>query len=86
MTEKKATPKKSTTKKKTALPKNIKISDSEKQTFPYSMFPVKLIHMDGKDMQDRKICYFQSEDHAKKYIDRCKFKKADYQMFVKNNG
>ncbi len=85
MTEKKATNKKPTTKKKAAVQsKKIKITDSEKQTFPHSMFPVKVIHMEGKDMQDKKICYFQSEDHAKKYIDRCKFKKTDYQIFIKD--
>lgn len=52
-------------------------------TFPYSLFPVCVIHKDGKDMQDTKKCYFQTESHAKKYIDRCNFKKKDYEIFIK---
>ncbi len=73
--------KKSTTKK--SKEKNLKISESEKNTFPHTQFPVKIIHKDGKDLQDTKTCYFQSEHYAQKYITRCKFKKTDYQMFVK---
>lgn len=54
----------------------------KKQEFPYPTFPVKLIHMDGKDKKDTKTCYFQSEAHANKYIERCKFTKQDYQIYV----
>ena len=80
-TKKTTTPKKSTNtnKKKQTL----KVSQSEQITFPYEQFPVKIIHKDGKDMSDTKTCYFQSEHYAQKYIVRCKFKKTDYQMFVK---
>jgi len=82
---KKDTPTKRTSKK--AITKKVespvKISDADKKQFPYSMFPVKVIHKDGKDLMDTKICYFQSEVYAKKYIERCKFKKSDYQMFIK---
>ena len=76
----KRTTKKTPTKK---VEKAVKVSESVKKEFPYSMFPVKVIHKDGKDLMDTKTCYFQSEVYAKKYIDRCKFKKTDYQMFVK---
>jgi len=55
----------------------------ETPKFPYSMFPVCVRHKDGKEMKDTKLCYFQSENHAKKYIARCNFKKKDYEMFVK---
>jgi len=85
MSDKKPTgkkPKPATTKKKEP---ELKISDSEKQSFPYTQFPVKVIHKDGKELKDTKICYFQNENHAQKYIIRCKFKKTDYQMFVKTN-
>jgi hypothetical protein len=85
MSDKKPTakkPKPATTKKKEP---ELKISDSEKQSFPYTQFPVKIIHKDGKELKDTKICYFQNENHAQKYIIRCKFKKTDYQMFVKTN-
>lgn len=84
MTEKKPTTKKSVS-KKTVKPKNsqVKVSESEKTVFPYDQFPVKIIHKDGKDMSETKTCYFQSEHYAQKYIVRCKFKKTDYQIFVK---
>jgi len=80
MSEKKPTNKKTTPKNKES---QLKISDSEKQSFPHSQFPVKIIHKDGKELTDTKICYFQNKNHAQKYIDRCKFKKTDYQIFVK---
>jgi hypothetical protein len=86
MTEKKPTPKKPSA-KKVSTPKKkgsqLKISESDRQTFPYDQFPVKIIHKDGKEMLDTKTCYFQNEHYAQKYITRCKFKKTDYQIFVK---
>jgi hypothetical protein len=86
MPEKKPTPKKVAVKKATTPKKKepqLKITESDKQEFPYAQFPVKLIHKDGKELKDTKTCYFQNENHAQKYITRCKFKKTDYQMFVK---
>jgi hypothetical protein len=85
MPEKEPTTKKSTPKKTTKKEPQLKISESEKQSFPYTQFPVKVIHKDGKELKDTKICYFQNENHAQKYITRCKFKKTDYQIFVKPN-
>lgn len=86
MPEKKSTAKK-TAPKKAAVPKKeepqLKISESDKQVFPYDQFPVKVIHKDGKELKDTKTCYFQNENHAQKYIIRCKFKKTDYQMYMK---
>ena len=79
MTEEKK-PKKSAPKKKNTA---VKISESDKTHFPHTQFPIKIIHKDGKELQDTKTCYFQNESHAQKYIDRCKFKKTDYQIFVK---
>lgn len=55
----------------------------QKDEFPYDGFPVKIIHKDGKDLKDTKTCYFDSEHNAQKYIERSKFKKKDYQMFIK---
>ena len=49
-----------------------------KEEFPHPGFPVKIVHKDGKDLKDKKTCYFQCEAHAKKYIERSKFKKKDY--------
>jgi hypothetical protein len=80
MTEpKKANKVKKPTTKKTTL----KISESDKNVFPYDQFPVKIVHKDGKDLTETKTCYFQNEHYAQKYITRSKFKKTDYQMFVK---
>jgi hypothetical protein len=81
MPEKKPITKKSSTPKKKEP--QLKISESDKQVFPYDQFPVKVIHKDGKELKDTKTCYFQNENHAQKYITRCKFKKTDYQMYMK---
>jgi len=56
-----------------------------KEDFPHSGFPVKIVHKDGKDLKDKKTCYFQCEAHAKKYIERCKFKKKDYTILFKED-
>ncbi len=53
------------------------------QSFPYDQFPVKVIHKDGKEMKDTKTCYFQNQNHADKYLARCKFNSKDYEIFVK---
>jgi hypothetical protein len=53
-----------------------------KPEFPYSQFPWKLIHMEGKDMKDKKTCYFDSEVNMKKYIQRSNLKKKDYQVYT----
>jgi hypothetical protein len=63
--------------------KSLKISDSEKNRFPFNQFPVKIIHRDGKDLSEIKTCYFQNEHYAKKYILRCNFTKKDYEMFIR---
>ena len=51
--------------------------------FPYSLFPFRLEHMEGKDMKDKKTCYFDSEVNMKKYITRSNLKKSEYQFYVK---
>ena len=38
-----------------------------------------------EDLKDKKTCYFQCEAHAKKYIERCKFKKKDYTILFKED-
>lgn len=54
-----------------------------KVEFPYSRFPVVVIHKDGKDLEDTKKCYFESMHYAEKYIAKCKFKSKDYQLHIK---
>ena len=54
----------------------------EEQQFPYSLFPYELIHNEGKDMKDKKTCYFDNEYNMKKYIERSNLKKKDYQVYT----
>jgi hypothetical protein len=56
---------------------------SNAQEFPYEQFPVKVIHKDGKELKDTKTCYFQNQEHANKYIVKCKFSSRDYEIFIK---
>jgi hypothetical protein len=54
--------------------------------FKYDGFPVIVTHKDGKDLKDFKICHFDSKVNAQKYIDRCKFKKKDYDIYIKGEN
>lgn len=56
-----------------------------KEEFPHAGFPVKVVHKDGKELKDKKTCYFQTEDHAKKYIARSNLKKKDYTLTIKED-
>lgn len=58
-------------------------ADQTEVTFPYSMFPFLVVHKDGKDLKDTKKCYFQCQQHADKYIAKCKFTSKDYKIFIK---
>lgn len=53
------------------------------EEFPYEQFPWKLIYKDGKETRK---CYFQSEVHRKKYIERYKLKKKDIQLSSKDEN
>lgn len=50
------------------------------EEFPFDQFPYKLVHKDGKETRK---CYFQSEEHMKKHIDRYKLKKKDIKISYK---
>jgi putative lipoic acid-binding regulatory protein len=63
------------------MKKTTNTEDSTK--FPFTQFPFKVVHMEGKDMMDKKICYFQNQQHVDKYITRSKFKSKDYQLYIK---
>lgn len=56
-----------------------------KEEFPHPGFPIKIVHKDGKDLKDKKTCYFQCEAHAKKYIEKSQFKKKDYTITYKED-
>jgi hypothetical protein len=53
----------------------------EKPKFPYLTFPYRVEHKDGND---KKVCWFQTEDHANKYLVRGKFKVNEYKL--ESNG
>lgn len=42
---------------------------NEKNLFPHSKFPFRLEYMEGND---KKICWFESQDHLDKHISRYK--------------
>ena len=50
------------------------------EEFPHSEFPWKLTHKDAKETRK---CFFQTEAHMKKHIDRYNLKKKDYTIAYK---
>lgn len=50
--------------------------------FPYDMFPVRVEHKEGNDT---KICWFQDEIYADKYIARSNLKSSQYKMESKHD-
>lgn len=48
--------------------------------FPFDQFPWKLVHKDGNETRK---CYFQSEEHRQKHIDRYKLKKKEIKLSYK---
>jgi hypothetical protein len=50
------------------------------EEFPYDQFPWKLIQKEGKETRK---CFFQTEEHMKKHIERYKLKKKDYKVSYK---
>jgi hypothetical protein len=56
------------------------ISQNREEEFPFDQFPWKLVHKDGNDTRK---CYFQSEQHRQKHIDRYNLKKKDITLSCK---
>jgi hypothetical protein len=50
------------------------------EEFAYEQFPWKLVYIDGKETRK---CYFQTEDHRKKHIERYQLKKKDIKLSYK---
>lgn len=48
--------------------------------FPYNNFTYRL-----EDKKDKKICWFQYEDHLNQYVKRHKLKKNEYVAFTKSS-
>ena len=55
------------------------ISTSEK--FPYPTFPFRLELNEGKD---KRVCWFECEEHVDRFLKRHKLKKKDYTLTVKD--
>lgn len=53
----------------------------QREEFPYDQFPWKLIHKDGKE---NRTCYFQTEDHMKKHIQKYKLNKKQIKISHKS--
>lgn len=53
---------------------------NHKEEFPFDDFPWKLVYKDGDNTHK---CYFQSEDHRRKHIERYKLKNKDIQLSCK---
>ncbi len=56
------------------------IPEKNGEEFPFDQFPWKLVHKDGKEIRK---CYFQSEEHRKKHIERYKLKKNEIKLSYK---
>ena len=53
--------------------------------YPHSQFAVRLEHMEGKDGMDKKVCFFQSQEHLQKYLNNAKLKENQYQAYYRDN-
>jgi hypothetical protein len=56
---------------------NIVAAEHSDTKFPYETFPYRLEHKEGTG---KKICWFQHESHATKYIERHKLQKKEYTL------
>lgn len=56
------------------------VSQNKEEEFPFDQFPWKLVQKDGKETRN---CYFQTEEHRQKHIDRYKLKKKEIQLSYK---
>ena len=53
--------------------------------YPHSQFAVRLEHMEGKDGMDKKVCFFQSQEHLQKYLNNAKLTTTQYQAYYRDN-
>ena len=53
--------------------------------YPHSQFPVRLEHMEGKDGMDKKVCFFQIQEHLQKYLNSAKLTTNQYQVYYRDN-
>ena len=60
--------------------KSEQVTQNREEEFPFDQFPWKLIQKEGKETRK---CYFQSEAHRQKHIDRYNLKKKDITLSYK---
>lgn len=53
--------------------------------YPHSQFAVRLEYMEGKDGMDKKVCFFQSQEHLQKYLNSAKLTTNQYQVYYRDN-
>lgn len=53
------------------------IKPVDKEMFPHNGFGYRLEQKEGKEGKETRICWFQTEDHLKKHIQRYNLKKKD---------
>jgi len=58
---------------------------NKKPEYPYSQFPVRLEHMEGKNGMDKKVCFFQNQEHLQKYLNSAKLTTNQYQVYYRDN-
>ena len=51
------------------------------EKFPYSTFPYRLELKDGKD---KRVCWFECQEHVDRFLKRQNLKKKDYTLEVKD--
>ena len=71
----KKSPQPTKTRSKTTSTKHVATYSSDADKFPHYGFPYRLEYMDGKD---KKICWFQCEDHFIKHVTRYHLNPKDY--------
>jgi hypothetical protein len=63
-------------------PLTVTKSSEEKELFPHIGFPYRLEYMEDKD---KKICFFQCENHMEKHITRHKLNRKTCKISIKEN-
>ena len=55
----------------------------QQEEFPHSNFPYKLEY---NDLDGKRTCYFQCEEHLKKHLERYKLPKKSYKISQKKES
>lgn len=53
------------------------------EKFPYQTFPYRLELKEGKD---KRVCWFECQEHVDRFLKRQKLKKTDYSLEINIDG